>query len=358
MARKLLGKTGGMILILLGIGLFCYPDISEWFLKQQTMQYIDDFQRKYQEKSVKKPAEEGIVGETIVEGGELGDNSVQEEAALEKNSLYEKENDPLYQEILLYNQEIYNNGQSGFRDAWSYEQAPIVLDGLEDGKFGYMEIPSMDVTLPLYIGASSSNMSKGAAILGQTSIPIGGQNTNSVIAAHRGWSTGAFLRDIEKVSIGDMVYIINPWERMAYQVETIDIVYPDDSDAVKIQENRDMITICTCHPYLSRGKYRYLLYCVRDEEAEEGSGKVSLSASEQGTDKEHSDNSAQSKGDCIIASNGVQYETSGSTIQMERFVRRGSAAAIAAILLMSFLHAKPGRSTVKKKRETDKEKDR
>ena len=188
MVKKWLGKIIGFVLILAGIGLFFYPDISEYLLDQQTKQYINDFQEKYAENR-KKSSDQS--NETEGTSESVTDSTREETASEPETSIsLPKTDDPLYQEILSYNQEIYKNGQEGFRDAWSYEQTPISLNGLEDGKFGYIEIPSMGVTLPLYVGASGENMSKGAAILGQTSIPIGGENANSVIAAHRGWSTG------------------------------------------------------------------------------------------------------------------------------------------------------------------------
>ena len=65
------------------------------------------------------------------------------------------------------------------------------------------------------------------------------------------------------------MYITNPWGTLTYRVESIKVIDPNDVDAVKIQEGRDMVTLLTCHPYRSGGIYRYLVYCVRDTSAEE-----------------------------------------------------------------------------------------
>ena len=183
----------------------------------------------------------------------------------------EKEMEPdklsaLLDQIQAYNAGIYADGQDGFKDAWSVTQMSFGLDGLDDGMFGYIKIPAMDLTLPLYLGASTDHLAQGAAILGETSVPIGGADTNSVIAAHRGYRGAPYFRDIEDLAIGDMVYITNPWETLTYRVESIDIIQPYNSDAVKIQEGRDMVTLMTCHPYRSHGKYRYIVYCVRDRD--------------------------------------------------------------------------------------------
>ena len=175
------------------------------------------------------------------------------------------------EEMQAYNERLYESGQSGLTDAWSYEQPPIELSGLKGDVFGYIEVPAMGIEYPLYLGASSSNMRKGCAVLGETSIPIGGENTNSVIAGHRGYSGIPFFRNIEALSAGDSVYITNPWGTLTYRVESIKVIDPNDVDAVKIQEGRDMVTLLTCHPYRSGGIYRYLVYCVRDDtSAEEG----------------------------------------------------------------------------------------
>ena len=262
--------------------------------------------------------------------------------------------DKLYQEIVTYNVSIYENGQAGFKDAWSYERPPISLKGLSDGKFGYIQIPAMDVTLPLYVGASDSNMAKGAVILGQTSIPLGGENTNSVIAGHRGWSTGNFFLNIEEISIDDMVYITNPWQTLAYRVESIDIIDPYDSDAVKIQEGRDMVTLVTCHPYMSRGKYRYVVYCIRDKDAEsDDMVTVKKNVSGKTAGSGHSDSQAQSdslpdKKNYITASDGTVYESSNELIQKEDLVRRICGTTIILIVLFSLIYTR-----VQDKKTTD-----
>lgn len=102
--------------------------------------------------------------------------------------------------------------QSGLDSVDSYEEPGLNLEdyGLEaDDVVGYVEIPAMEVAIPLYLGASKSNMDNGAVVLGQTSMPIGGSSTNCVIAAHRGWNNMALFRDIEVLQEGDLVYLVN-----------------------------------------------------------------------------------------------------------------------------------------------------
>lgn len=163
-----------------------------------------------------------------------------------------------------YNQEIYLSGQSDLTDAWAYEEE--ILDptafGLESDVIGVVSIPALGLEHPLRIGANYSNLDQGFAVLSQTSMPIGGENTNCVIAGHRGWHNSQYLRDIEKLKIGDKIYIENPWETLEYEVCEIRIVLPSESENIFIQEGKDLITLVTCHPYLV-GTYRYLVYAER-----------------------------------------------------------------------------------------------
>ena len=158
--------------------------------------------------------------------------------------------------------------QSGLDSVDSYEAPGLNLEGYglgADNPVGYIEIPAMDVTLPLYLGASRAHMNDGATVLGQTSMPIGGISTNCVIAAHRGWNGKAMFRDVELLQEGDLVYLTNLWETLTYQVTRISIIWPDEVEAVAIQQGQDMVTLLTCHPYIV-GTHRYLVYCQRVED--------------------------------------------------------------------------------------------
>lgn len=187
----------------------------------------------------------------------------QEIEAFEKEKKVPKEKDPLYKEAIQYNQKIYTDGQKNLKDVWSYRTLPIELKDSKSN-FGYIRIKKMNVKLPLYLGATLENMRKGAAIMGETSLPLGTKNSNCVIAAHRGYEGIPYFREIERLKVGDRVIIKNPWEKLTYRVEEIKIVQPDDSDQIKIQKGKDMVTLLTCHPYRSHGRYRYVVYCIRD----------------------------------------------------------------------------------------------
>lgn len=167
-----------------------------------------------------------------------------------------------------YNMNLYTSSQHDLNSRSAYEVSQFKLTdyGVPDETFGIITIPKMDLEMPLYLGASNENMANGAAVLSQTSIPIGGNNTNAVIAGHRGYGGYSYFRYIELLEIGDDVTIKNLWKTLTYRVTDIKIVTPDDVQSILIQPGKDMITLLTCHPYASGGKYRYLVFCERVNE--------------------------------------------------------------------------------------------
>lgn len=134
--------------------------------------------------------------------------------------------------------------------------------GYKQDVFGYISIPAAEIESPLYLGASSVNLNQGAAILGQTSVPIGGANTHCVIAGHRSWNGAIKFRGIENLSPGDTVYITNPWETLTYTVVNVQIIRPDEIENIKIQPGRDLLSIFTCTYPNTR---RVLVICERAE---------------------------------------------------------------------------------------------
>ena len=167
--------------------------------------------------------------------------------------------------MVAYNKKLWEEKQAGLCDPWSYEQPSFHLAdyGIQDEVFGVISIPKLDLKLPLYLGATSEHMSQGAAHLSQTSIPIGGTNTNSVIAGHCGWRGGSYFRFISELEPGDEIVITNLWETLIYRVSEKQIIAPNEIEKVLIRADRDMVTLITCHPYASGGKQRYLIFCDR-----------------------------------------------------------------------------------------------
>lgn len=171
----------------------------------------------------------------------------------------------LWQDMRAYNERLYETGQAELSAKDAYEQPSFILSeyGLESEVFGVLEIPSLDLSMPLYLGATKRHMAEGAAVMSQTSLPIGGSNTNCVIAGHRGWNGAAYFLYVPNLQKGDIVTITSLWETLTYAVVETKVIAPNDVESIHIQENRELITLLTCHPPASGGKQRYLVFCER-----------------------------------------------------------------------------------------------
>ena len=173
----------------------------------------------------------------------------------------------LLEALQEYNRQLYTEKQCNLTDLEACETpaADLVAYGIKDEIIGVLEIPTMELTMPVYLGASDAHLAAGAAVLGNTSAPIGGNNTNCVIAGHRGWKGADYFRHIDRLQVGDTVKLTNLWETLTYTVADIQIIQPHEIEKIKIQQGRDLLTLLTCHPYASGGKQRYVVFCVRTE---------------------------------------------------------------------------------------------
>lgn len=175
------------------------------------------------------------------------------------------EHTQLWLDMQSYNHAIFEEGQTGLSDPAAYEESSFRLGdyGLESGVFGVLSIPKLELAMPIYLGATKQNMANGAAVMGQTSLPIGGSNTNCVLAGHRGWNGAAYFLYINQLEPGDTVTVTNLWETLTYKVVDTKIISPNDVEAIHIQPDRELLTLLTCHPPASGGKQRYLVFCER-----------------------------------------------------------------------------------------------
>ena len=183
--------------------------------------------------------------------------------------LEERKPEQQYPELLAvlqeYNRQLYTEKQCNLTDLEACEEpaADLTAYGIEDEIIGVLEIPTMELTMPVYLGTSDAHLAVGAAVLGNTSAPIGGGNTNCVIAGHRGWRGADYFRHIDRLQVGDTVTLTNLWKPLTYTVADIQIIQPHEVEKIKIQPNRDLLTLLTCHPYASGGRQRYVVYCER-----------------------------------------------------------------------------------------------
>lgn len=149
-----------------------------------------------------------------------------------------------------------------------------------DIPFAYLSIPKLDKNLPIYLDASNRHLAIGVAQIDGTSIPIGGKNTRSVIAGHRGyWGDTIFLY-LDQLEAGDYVYVQRADRTMRYVVSDKEVIGPYDWNKLKPREDEDMLTLMTCSPFLPPRPNRLLVNCIRDEETKEIAEEFTLPAKE------------------------------------------------------------------------------
>ena len=232
------------LILFAGIAIMAFPYVRGAIMDRRTARIAEDFLSRV----IVDPYREEDVVITFTEPTEE-----------------EREYPELWDAMVAYNESIYAENQSGMVNLQSFEKQSFVLQnyGLEDEVFGVISVPVIELSMPIYLGASRANMAIGAALMTETSLPIGTPNSNAVICGHRGWNGASYFLHIDKIQIGDTVTITNLWEELEYTVVSTKIITPYDLDAVKIQEGKEMITLLSCHPVASGGKQRYLVFCER-----------------------------------------------------------------------------------------------
>lgn len=124
-----------------------------------------------------------------------------------------------------------------------------LLNPSGDNIMGTIEIPKIHVKLPIFHGVGETSLQRGAGHLEGTSLPIGGESTHSVISAHRGLPSAILFTDLDQLADGDLFFIHIMDEVLAYKIVDILTVLPHQSEALAIQEGRDLCTLLTCTPY-------------------------------------------------------------------------------------------------------------
>ena len=130
------------------------------------------------------------------------------------------------------------------------EQGESYADLLNIGEsLGYITIPKIDVNLPIYNGTSQDVLSKGVGHMEQSSYPLGGVSTHCVLTGHRGLPSAVLFTDLDKLEIGDEFYLHVLDEILAYKVDQIKVVEPNESGDLEIIDGKDYCTLVTCTPY-------------------------------------------------------------------------------------------------------------
>lgn len=124
-----------------------------------------------------------------------------------------------------------------------------ILNYTDDGVMAYINIPKIDVNLPIYHGTDSEHMLKGVGHLVGTSFPVGGIDTHAVLSAHSGLSTAELFTNLADLKKDDLFYIHVLDDVLAYEVDKINVVKPNETNDLKIVPGQDYVTLVTCTPY-------------------------------------------------------------------------------------------------------------
>lgn len=129
---------------------------------------------------------------------------------------------------------------------------------------GYISIPKIDLKLPVYEGVDANVLAHGIGHIPETSYPLGGESTHSALSGHRGLAEAELFTNLDKVGIGDMFYLHILDEVLAYQVDRIDVVEPDQGEILAVVEGEDLCSLVTCTP-LGINSHRLIVRGARAE---------------------------------------------------------------------------------------------
>ena len=129
---------------------------------------------------------------------------------------------------------------------------PVYMNTLNiagDEMMGSVEIPKINIKIPIYHTTEEDVLNKGAGHLEGSSLPIGGANTHAVISAHRGLPSASLFTDLDQMKVGDhfLLHVLD--ETLCYEVDKISVVKPEDTSALAVEDGQDLVTLLTCTPY-------------------------------------------------------------------------------------------------------------
>mgnify|MGYP005888461049 FL=1 len=220
-----------ILILLIGLSLMLYPSFADWWNSFHSSRSIANY---------------------VEQVANIDDAKYEElwDAAWDYNqSLLHRPNDFLLSDE---QQEIYKS----------------LLDFGGNGIMGYIEIPMIDVMLPIYHGTKESVLQIAVGHLDWTSLPVGGAGSHCVVSGHRGLPSARLFTDLDKLKVGDvfMLHVLN--EILTYEIDQILIVEPQDTDPLLIEPGKDLCTMITCTPY-GVNSHRMLVRGHRIESQEE-----------------------------------------------------------------------------------------
>lgn len=205
-----------MIVLFVAVSVLLYPTVSNYLYERNSSTIISDYDK-------------------IVDTASIQERESMLAAARQ------------YNEHLKMNQKAIVDG---FIDhTITDEEYESLLNHAGDGMMGYISIPKIKVLLPMYHGTMEKVLQIGTGHLMGTSLPVGGDSTHAVVTGHRGLPSKMLFTDLDQLIEGDIFYVKVLGETMAYQVDQILTVLPEETEALDIVEGQDYVTLLTCTPY-------------------------------------------------------------------------------------------------------------
>ena len=204
-----------ILMIVLGLGMILFPLISNQVNKIQYQKVI------------------GTYDDKIVQNSETENSQMLTEAREYNSSISTTDIIDVFQNPVQTNSTEYLS----------------ILNVDDNGMMGYISVPKIDVRIPIYHGTSSDILQKGVGHLEGSSFPVGGESTHAILSAHRGLPSSRLFTDLDQLEEGDIFYIYVLNEVLAYQVDQILVTEPSETEALKIVDGKDYVTLVTCTPY-------------------------------------------------------------------------------------------------------------
>jgi len=204
------------LLFLIGLSILLYPMISDAWNKHRDNLLIS----KYSSSVSSNNNSEEL--DSMWKAAEKYNEQIKQESVPDAFSVRDGETDSTYESLLNLN---------------------------GDGMMGYIEIPVIDVKIPIYHHTTDETLEKGAGHLFGSSLPVGGESTHAILSAHRGLPSAKLFTDLNLVEKGDVFYLHILDKTLAYEVDQIQTVLPEETDSLAITEGKDYVTLVTCTPY-------------------------------------------------------------------------------------------------------------
>ena len=215
---RLIKKIAPVVIMVIGLALVLYPWISEYLY------------------------EYGV--QSLVESYESDNNDMDDSEKEEQLRLAREYNEALLKANIKLTDPFSLEDRAG--GEFNYDS---ILNYNKNGVMGFIDIPKIDVYLPIYHGTSNEVLEKGIGHLENTSFPIGGESTHAVISGHTGLNSAKMFTDLTSMELDDQFYIDILGDTLAYKVINIEVVEPDDVSSLSIQDGKDLVTLVTCTPY-------------------------------------------------------------------------------------------------------------